>query len=304
MDTSKVTNPRDANLLTRAYFDSILVESRYIDSCVPDTTMELFGRSYSSPIMIAAFSHLGGHHPGGMPEMARGAALANICNWAGMGSREELRGILDTGAGTIKIIKPYADRRAVIDMIHFAEEQGAAAVGIDIDHSFNSKGEPDFVLGHTMQPVTSEELRMFVKETSLPFVIKGVLSIRDAAKCAEAGVRGILISHHHGILPYAVPPLMALPRIKAAVGSSMDIFVDCGIDSGCDAFKCLAMGAKAVCVGRSILPAFHDCGAEGVRDSVTAMNDELRAMMARTGCKDLSSIPGDLLWSAQTGQPL
>lgn len=304
MDYSKITNARDANQITRAYFDSILVEPRYLDSCVPDLTMELYGRKYASPIMIAAFSHLNGTHPEGMVEMARGAALADVCNWAGMGSKEELQGILDTGAGTIKIIKPYADRNHLVDMIHFAEAHGATAVGIDIDHSFNSKGEPDVVLGIPMQPVTREELRDFVKETKLPFIVKGVLSVQDAVKCAEAGVKGALISHHHGIVPYAVPPLMALPKIRAAVGNAMDLFVDCGVDTGSDVFKCLALGAKAVCVGRCILPSLHDHGAEGVQSYLEGMRDELRAMMARTCCKNLDSIPADVLWNAFTGSKL
>lgn len=304
MDFSKVSNLRDSNQVTRAYLDQILVEPRYIDSVVPDLSMELYGRKFSSPIMICAFSHLSGTHPGGMAEMARGAQMADICNWAGMGPREELFDITSTGAGTIKIVKPYADRNRMFDMIRAAKKAGCIAVGIDIDHSFNYKGYNDVVLGDEMAPITLPELKKFVKSTRLPFVIKGVLSVQDAVKCAEAGVRGILLSHHHGIMPGAVPPLMLLPRIKAAVGSSMDIFVDCSIDNGEDAFKCLAMGAKAVCVGRAILPAFHDKGAEGVKEYVDTMNDQLRAMMARTCSPALNRIPQDVLWNAATEQPM
>ena len=304
MDTSKVTNLRDSNQLTRAYMDSLLVESRYLDSCVPDLHMELYGETFTSPIMIAAFSHLGKTHPGGMAEMARGALQAGICNWAGMGDEAELSGILGTGAGTIKIVKPYADREKVFNMLRFAEANGAMAVGMDIDHSFDHRGMPDHVVGYDMKPVSREELRDFVQATRLPFVVKGVLSVQDAVKCADAGVRGLLLSHHHGIMTYAVPPLMALPRIKAAVGSDIDLFVDCGIESGADVFKCLAMGAKAVCVGRSILPAFHDKGAEGVKHSVDAINDDLRAMMARTASPCLGRIPRDVLWDSATGKQL
>ena len=302
MDLSKVASTRDSNQLTRAYMDSILVEPRYLDSCVPDLSMELYGQHFDSPVMIAAFSHLGGYHPGGMAEMARGAKLAGICNWSGMGSEEELTGILATGAPTIKIVKPYADREHVFRMLKFAEESGALAVGMDIDHSFDHRGMPDHVVGYDMKPVSREELKDFVNATKLPFVVKGVLSVQDAVKCADAGVRGLLLSHHHGIMTYAVPPLMALPRIKAAVGSDIDLFVDCSIESGADVFKCLAMGAKAVCVGRSILPAFHDKGAEGVKQSVDAINDDLRAMMARTASPCLGRIPRDVLWDSATGK--
>ena len=304
MDLSHVNSTRDSNQVTRAYLDSLLVEPRYLDSGVPDLGMTLYGRHFSSPVMIAAFSHLGNTHPGGMAEMARGAQAADICNWAGMGSREELADILSTGAGTIKIVKPYADRERVFGMLRAAEELGALAVGMDIDHSFDHRGQPDCVLGDVMKPVSREELRDFVQATKLPFVVKGVLSVQDAVKCAEAGVSGILLSHHHGIMPYAVPPLMALPRIRAAVGTQMDIFVDCSIDTGADVFKCLALGAKAVCVGRSILPSLHDKGAEGVREYVAHMNDDLRAMMARTASPSLERIPGDVLWDSATGKQL
>jgi len=304
MDLSKVTNPKDSNQITRAYLDSILVEPRYLDSRVPDISMELYGRSFSSPITICAFSHLSAWHPGGMVEMAKGAKLAGIANFAGMGSEDELKDIIATGAATIKIVKPYADREKVFSMLRHAESIGALAVGMDIDHSFDSHGRADNVLGMQMQPVSTEELNGFVNATKLPFIVKGVLSVQDAVKCAEAGVSGILLSHHHGIMPYAVPPLMALPRIKAAICNSMDIFVDCSINTGIDAFKCLAMGAKAVCVGRSIQDAFKQKGAEGVNEYIANMNDELRAMMARTASPSLDCIPRDVLWDSQTGKQL
>lgn len=304
MDLSKVANLRDSNQLTRAYFDSILVEARYLDSSVPDLSMSLFGKTFSSPIMIAAFSHLSGTHPSGMVEMAKGAKMAEILNWAGMGDEDEFTRIRETGAETIKIVKPYADREKVFRYLKHAEKEGALAVGMDIDHSFDHRGYNDVCLGMEMKPVTREELASFVKATRLPFVVKGVLSVQDAVKCKDAGVSGILLSHHHGIQPFAVPPLAMLPRIKKAIGNSMEIFVDCSVDTGADVFKCLALGAKAVCVGRSILPSLHDEGAEGVKKYVDHMNDDLRALMARTASKSLSEIPADALYEASTLKPL
>ena len=73
MDFSKIKNAHDSTEITRAYFDQILVESRYLDSRTPDLSMELYGEKFSSPVMIAAFSHLYKNHPGGMVEMAKGA---------------------------------------------------------------------------------------------------------------------------------------------------------------------------------------------------------------------------------------
>ncbi len=302
MDFSNIKNAHDSNEITRAYFDQILVESRYLDSCTPDPSMNLYGAAFSSPIMIAAFSHLSNTHPGGMVEMAKGACECGICNWAGMGSKEELSAILGTGAKTIKIIKPYADRKRVFDMIEFACKSGALAVGMDIDHSFGGNGYPDVVLGEEMKPVSSEELREFIAASGKPFIIKGILSVTDAEKSVKAGAKGLLLSHHHGIMQYAVPPLMALPNIKNAVGNDIDLFVDCSVDTGADVFKCLAMGAKAVCVGRAILESFRTGGAEGVAKYVESMNNGLRAMMARTCSKNLAGISKDVLWNGNTGK--
>ena len=290
-------NCRDANAFTRTYLDSLLITPQYLDSVTPDLSMELYGRRFASPIMICAFSHLSGQHPGGMVEMARGAAMADICNFAGMGDTDELAGILSTGAGTVKIVKPYADREKVFSMLRWAEAHGALAVGMDIDHSFGHDGYPDVVCGLEMAPVSLAELKRFVQATRLPFVVKGVLSVQDAEKCAEAGVSGIVLSHHHGIMPYAVPPLMLLPKLREAVGDRMDLFVDCGMDTGADVFKALALGAKAVCLGRCVLPAFHEEGAKGVADYVNNMQNELRAMMARTCSPDTAHIARGVIWN-------
>ncbi|MFI3169244.1 MAG: alpha-hydroxy acid oxidase [Faecalibacterium sp.] len=297
MDFSQVKTPGNTNEITRAYLDNLLIESRYIDSVVPDTSMQLYGKTFASPIMIAAFSHLGGWYPNGMVEMANAAKNAGICNWAGMGDEAELGEVLATGAATIKIVKPYADRSWIYNRLQHAYQNGALAVGIDIDHSFNKAGQQDVVNGLVMNPLTLQELRDFVQATPLPFVVKGVLSVSDALKCKEAGVKGILVSHHHGIAPCGVPPLMILPKIRAAVGDDMDIFVDCSIDNGMDAFKALALGADAVCVGRAVLEPFKKTGAAGAEEYLKTMHDQLRSTMARTGATCLADISPDVIWN-------
>ncbi len=300
MDFSQVKNKADSNEITRAYLDGLLVESRYLNSCVPDTTLELYGKTFDSPIMIAAFSHLNPWHENGMAEIAKGAKQAGICNWAGMGDQAELYDVLQTGAQTIKIVKPYADRKMVFDRLTHAHENGALAVGMDIDHSYDKHGQVDCIHGIHMAPVSTEELRSFVQATPLPFVVKGVLSVQDAEQCVAAGASGIVISHHHGILPCGVPPLMMLPSIRAAVGDKLDIFVDCGMETGFDAFKALALGATAVCVSRGILDALKAEGAQGVAAHIATMNDQLRSLMAKTGTADLSKMSADVLWNGCT----
>lgn len=290
--------PGDSGQITRDYFDSLLVEFRHIDSVLPSTDFTLFGETFSTPVMTAALSHLNKVHPGGLTEMARGAKAANAVMWVGMGEDEELESIVGTGARTIKIIKPHADNAEVFRKIEHAERIGAFAVGMDIDHAFNHRGEYDTVLGLPMRPKSLEELKSFVKATKLPFVIKGVLSVQDAEKCLEAGVSGIVLSHHHGIMDYAVPPLMLLPRVAEAVKGRIPIFLDCDVNRGLDVFKSIALGASAASVGRALMGPLGESGADGVEKAIGNMTAELAHAMALTCSPDLNSIAPNVIWKA------
>ena len=107
-----VMNPASSKEVTRAYFDSLLVEERLMDSAVPVTDFELYGRKFKTPIMTAALSHIGTFNPdmpSGMVQYAQGAEMAGAVHWIGMGSDEEFENVVATGAPTIRIIKPYAD---------------------------------------------------------------------------------------------------------------------------------------------------------------------------------------------------
>lgn len=293
----QTTRIGDANAITRDYFDSLLVEMRHMDAVLPSTRLDLYGETFSTPVMMAALSHLKGKDDNGMVEMARAAAACNAVMWAGMGDEAELDRILETGAKTIKIVKPYDDEARVLRKIDHAERSGCLAVGMDLDHSFNHRGEYDNVLGFPMRPRGMEEIKGYVKRTRLPFVIKGVLSAREAEKCLEAGVQGIVVSHHHGILPFAVPPLMVLPEIVAVVKGRIPVFVDCGFQTGMDAFKALALGATAISAGRVVMGPLAQEGPDGVKRVIRTMTEELAAAMARTASPDISHIDPKLLWT-------
>jgi len=300
-NTSEVTdmqssNVGDSNRITREYFDSLLIEMRHIDSVIPSTKLELYGETFSTPVMTAALSHLDKCRPNGAAEMARGALAANAVMWTGMGEDAELEATISTGARIIKIIKPHEDNNVIYRKIEHAEKCGAFAVGMDIDHAFNGKGQYDNVLGLPMAAKTLDEIKDFVKSTKLPFIIKGVLSVKDAVKCVEAGVKGIVVSHHHGIMDFAVPPLMVLPRIAEAVDNAIPVFVDCCVSSGADVFKALALGATAVSVGRALMDPLAEEGAEGVRKKIEEMTQELAGIMARTCSKDIAHIDPELIW--------
>lgn len=283
-----------SDVITRAYLDSLLVEVRHLDAVKPSVELELYGKKFATPVMTGALSHLNNTYPDGMAQMAKGASEAGAVVWSGMGAKEELEAMTATGADVIKIIKPYADRDSVFEKIAHAEKCGALAVGIDIDHAFNRSGY-DCIDGMEMYPLSSSELAEMVKSTKLPFVIKGVLSVQDAAKCLEAGVQGMVISHHNGRLDCSVPPLMILPEILRETAGKVPLFVDCSLQSGLDVFKALALGATACSVGRPLMNRLKENGADGVRAGIEEITADLVYTMAMTCSKDIRSIDGSIV---------
>ena len=286
----------NSNIITRNYLDSLLIETRYMNAVTPSTSFNLYGESFNSPIMTAALSHLDHFvEPGMAVSLARGAKEAGCVFWYGMASDEEIASLASTGARLIEIIKPYRDRELIYRKIRFAEETGLLAVGIDIDHPFGPDGGADIVDGAEMRAMTTEELRDICHSTELPVIAKGVLSLCDAAEVLDAGVRGMVISHHNNRIEYALPPLAILPEIKACVDEKapdkdIPVFVDCMIQTGMDAFKAIALGASAVSIGRPLMTAYKDNKESGVRDYLVKARGELAKAMAFTGCADLSEI--------------
>ena len=289
----------DANVINRRYLDSLLVEMRVIDSVKPCLTTRIFGREFSSPIMMPAFSHLNkvgknGRKP--MEEYALAAKQLRLLNWVGMEPDGEYAGIAAVDAPTVRIIKPFADHDIILEQIDFAVKHGAIAVGVDIDHIANKDGGYDVVDGHPLGPVMLADLKDYVKAARVPFVAKGVLSVNDALKARDAGCRAVLVSHHHGRIPFGIPPTAVLPRIKDALqGSGMMIFCDCGIDTGYDAYKALALGADTVAVGRGILAPLLKEGTEGVVRKIRQMNEQLSELMLYTGIKDTASFDSSII---------
>ncbi len=295
-------SPADANVSTRRYLDSLQVEMRLINSVKPDLSVEIFGRTYRTPIMMPAFSHLNKTASDGRTPMTEYAAAAKelgALNWVGMESNETFAKIAAEGADTVRIIKPFLDQDRIFAEMEFARKCHAVAVGMDIDHIAGKDGEYDVVDGAPMGPVLSYDLAKYVKAAGLPFVVKGVLSVTDALMARDAGAAAIVVSHHHGRVPFGIPPISCLPSIRKALdGSNVAIFCDCSIDTGYNAYKALALGADAVAVGRGILMPLLKEGREGVVRKVDQMNRQLSEMCMYTGVHDMTSFDPTVLHTA------
>ena len=179
-------------------------------------------------------------------------------------------------------LKTLKDLRIVqvYDVFNLAEDLFARAE----KHIF-SEQVTDTVLDES---TVKTDLEKYVEATKLPFVAKGVLSVQDAVKARDAGCKAIVVSHHHGRIPFGIAPAQILPRIKEALdGSGVAIFADCSIDTGYDAYKLLALGADAVSVGRGILGPLLKEGTEGVTKKVVEMNQQLSELMMYTDVRDV-----------------
>lgn len=281
----------NSNRITRAWLDSLLIETRYMDAEVPDLSFRLFGETFPSPIMTAALSHLDHFmFPGASGALAQGTKEAGAVLWYGMAPEEEIERLAAFGARMIEIIKPYSDRDMIYRKITHAEKTGLLAVGIDIDHSFGNDGEKDNVFGNEMTALRTAELEEICRISKLPVIVKGVLSLQDAEKCLRAGAAGLVLSHHNNRIEYAVPPGVLLPEIAGLAKGQAPVFVDCEIRTGMDAFKMLALGASGVCIGRPLMTAIQKNGSEGVRDYLLKANQNLKKAMAFTGCASLEEM--------------
>ncbi len=133
--------------------------------------------------------------------------------------------------------------------------------------------------------------------TGLPIVLKGILHPQDAALAVEHGVDGIVVSTHGGRQLDGVPAsIEVLPAVVEAVAGGAEVYLDGGIRRGTDVLKALALGARAVFVGRPILWGLAADGTVGAQHVLEGLQEELERAMVLAGLPNLESIGADLLW--------
>ena len=289
----------NSNIITRKYLDSLLIETRYMNSGVADQSTYLFGEWFDSPVMTAALSHLDHFMFEGATDIyASAAAKTGTLLWLGMADEAEVERCAATGAKMVEIIKPYADRELIYRKIRHAESLGLLAVGIDIDHPFADDGSLDVVDGFSMSPVTTDELRDLCASTFLPLVVKGVLSVYDANEAVQAGAAGLVLSHHNNRIEFALPPLASLPEIRSRLIKPVPLFIDGEIQTGLDVFKALALGAAAVGIGRPLMTAIKNGREEGMCEYLLKVRQQLAKAMSYTGCTSLKKMDPSVIHPA------
>lgn len=152
--------------------------------------------------------------------------------------------------------------------------------------------------------VTWRDLEWLQSLCPLPLVLKGILRGDDAEKAVECGASVIVVSNHGGRqLDGAIASIDALAEVVEAVDGRAEVLVDGGIRRGVDILKALALGAKAVMLGRPVLWALATAGEAGVSHVIKLLREELDVAMALSGCATLQDIDSSLLVCKQSHQP-
>ena len=193
----------------------------------------------------------------------------------------------------ILICKPRADKAALKKRFQLAEELGAVAVGMDIDAvSFKTMQ----LRKQSALARNTEELREIRKLTTLPFILKGLMSLSDAQGALDIGADAIVVSNHGGrVLDQMPGTARVLPAIAEALGEKIPILADGGVRSGQDAFKFLALGAKAVLAGRPAAIAVVGGGESALKYLFSSYASELKNTMQLCGASTLSEISAEYL---------
>jgi 4-hydroxymandelate oxidase len=139
--------------------------------------------------------------------------------------------------------------------------------------------------------VTWADIGAFAADSTLPVIVKGLLTAADARLAAEHGAAGVIVSNHGGRqLDTTLSGADALPAIADAVGDSIDVLVDGGVRRGTDVVKALALGARAVLIGRPVLWGLAVGGTEGVQRVLELLLSETRVALTLTGARRAAAV--------------
>ncbi len=318
----------------RAAFDRVSLYPRVlVDVSESDPGTTLLGAPLAAPLGIAptAFHRL--VHPDGEVATARAAGDAGMLYIVSIFASRRLEDIAAAATGPLWLQLYWLRRReALLDLIERARDNGVRAIVLTVDtprvgrrlrdlrHGFQVPPDVTAVnldwaataAMHRHEPGVSalerhsrdefdptlswRDLAWLLERSALPLVLKGVLTGADAVRAVEHGAAAVVVSNHGGRqLDGAVAALDALPHVADAVRGRCPVLFDGGVRTGSDALKALALGADTVLIGRPVLWGLACAGADGARDVLRMLADELADAMVLAGRPRLSDVDGTLV---------
>ncbi len=312
----------------RSAFEAIKLRPRFLrDVENRKLSTTVLGTEISFPVMV---SPAGGHkiaHPDGELATARGAGMSNTLMMLSTSSHYPMEDVVEAGTGP-KWFQLYHRGYEITEMlVHRAEEAGFKAIVLTVDTPVPSPKERDvhnhyqnpFPLGNFLAssedltamsgtdeapdwrpppvpPLTWNELEWLRGLTSLPLVLKGIRTAEDAHVAVESGVNGILVSTHGGRqIDQTMGSIEMLPEIVEASKGQAEVYLDSGVRRGSDVLKALALGARAVSVGRPLYWGLAVNGAEGVHGMLEVLRRELDHDLAACGQTSVEDLEPNLV---------
>lgn len=302
-----------------------------VDMSKLNLSVELFGSTLSSPALIApmAFHRLA--HEDGELAMARAAARAGTGMVVSTLATSSLEEIAEVSNGPLWFqLYVYKDKQITIDLVERATAAGYKAIVLTVDSpvlgrrfrdmrnlfhlpqhlkasnltgalqnipgSEGGSGLATYIASMYDTSLTWKDLEWIAGLTKLPVLVKGVLRADDTRYSIESGAGGIVVSNHGGRqLDSTIATIDALPDVVQEANGRVPVLVDGGIRRGTDILKALALGAKAVLVGRPLLWGLALAGEEGAYNVLTTLNDELRNALVLSGYPDVRAVTRDLI---------
>lgn len=291
------------------------------DCSSPSLQTSLFGRVLPLPVLLAPTSPLRLFHPEAELAVARAAAGAGTIFIVSTDSHHPLEDIAAAADGAWWFqLYAYRDTDLMLEMVDLAIDLGAEAIVVTMDahfaglrrraarSGFSMPLEADYHLlrrfgvlqgdnpssGRLERlPLTMDDLRTIRNRSSVPVVVKGVARASDARLCDELGIDCVIVSNHGGRqLDGTAPSIAVLEDVVGSVQNAV-VLLDSGIRRGSDVVKAVALGARAVCIGRPYIWGLAVDGQQGVRAVLNILQDEISDVLRQMSIPTLQHISAD-----------
>ena len=288
-----------------------------IDVTAISTATSVLGTPIEMPVLLApcGFNKLA--HEDGEIGVAKACAEAGTIQVLSSASGVPPADV-SAASSAPKWFQLYADNDEAItaERVSAAEDAGFQAVVITVDTPMlgvRYQGLADFgafieelTNKNITAPVTTfcnrldwTEIERIASKTPLPVILKGVLHPEDAKRAPEHGASAVIVSNHGGRqMDGSIPPVLALPDVVEAAAGRLEVYVDGGVRTGVDVLRALALGARAVLIGRPYLWALAIDGTDGVRELLARFKAEITNAMALAGQIDATNVDPSIVVSA------
>jgi 4-hydroxymandelate oxidase len=314
---------------TREVFDAIMLRPRMlVDISQRDLSTTVLGQRIAFPIMVDPAGHHGRAHPEAELATARAAGAMGTVMILSSGSTYTLEDVAKAATGPIWFQQYlYKDRGFTKQMAQRAKDAGYTALCLTLDSTVRAKRERNIRNNYSNAPspnyaglqlqemswtfssdaprgandlidraATWPYLDWLADNTPLPLVVKGIMTGEDARQCVEHGVKGVIVSNHGARqLDTTFASVEVLPEVVEAVDGRLEVYLDGGIRRGTDVLKALALGARAVLIGRPLFWGLAVDGESGLRAVIQMLRDELEMAMGMCGRPTVRSIDISLL---------